>query len=141
MRISKSMLFSMLLACNFTTALYAQDSKLTVELNKFEDTDAGNCSAFFLFRNNTGNSFAEFEMSLAILDKSGVIDRLLTVDASPLPVARTTLKLFEIPDTKCAGISEILLHAIDACRPQNEEQMDCFAIINLVSRTSAELVK
>ncbi|MGB5556659.1 MAG: hypothetical protein WBN04_01470 [Paracoccaceae bacterium] len=119
----------------------AQDGKLTVELNKFEDTDDGNCRAFFLYRNATGKSFDEFEMSLAILNTSGVIDRLLTIDAAPLPVARTTLKLFEIPSTKCAAISEVLLHAIDACRPQNEEQMDCFPIIDLVSHTSAALVK
>ena len=37
-------------------------------------------------------------MSLAIFDASGVIDRLLSIDAAPLPAARTTLKLFEIPD-------------------------------------------
>ena len=119
----------------------AQEGFLVVELNKFEDTEAGNCSAFFLFRNATGKSFEEFEMSLAILDQSGVIDRLLTIDAAPLPIARTTLKLFEIPETNCAAISQVLLHAIDACRPQNEDQIDCFPIVELVSRTSADLVK
>ncbi len=128
-------------AALFAGPALAQDGKLTIELNKFEDTDAGNCRAFFLYRNATGKSFEEFEMSLAILNTSGVIDRLLTVDASPLPVARTTLKLFEIPSTECAAISEVLLHAIDACRPQNEEQLDCFPIIDLVSHTSAALVK
>jgi hypothetical protein len=51
------------------------------------------------------------------------------------------LKLFEIPESKCSTISEVLLHAIDACRPQNEDQMDCFPIIQLVSKTTAGLVK
>lgn len=114
---------------------------LTVELNKFEASDSGGCRAFFLFRNDTGKAFEGFDMSLAILDTGGVIDRLLTVDASPLPVARTTLKLFEIPDTACDGISEILLHAIDTCKPQNEDYMDCFPVVSLVSRTAAPLVK
>ena len=119
----------------------AQSGNLTVELNKFEDTDTGDCRAFFLFRNDTGKSFEDFEMSLAILNTGGVIDRLLTIDAAPLPVARTTLKLFEIPQTQCADISEILLHGIDACRPQNEDPLDCFAFLDLVSRTPAGLVK
>lgn len=119
----------------------AQDGKLTVELNKFEEADAGGCRAFFLFRNDSGKAFEGFEMSLAILDGAGVIDRLLNIDAAPLPVARTTLKLFEIPEIACTDISEILLHAIDTCRPQNEENMDCFPIVSLVSRTSAPLVK
>lgn len=119
----------------------AQDGKLTVELNKFEASDTGGCRAFFIFRNETGNAFEGFEMSLAILDSDGVIDRLLNIDAAPLPVARTTLKLFEIPDIACTDISEILLHAIDTCKPQNEDPTDCFPMMALVSRTPAPLVK
>ena len=119
----------------------AGEDRLTVELNKFEANDEGGCRAFFLFRNQTDLTLEGFEMSLAILDTSGVIDRLLTIDAAPLPAARTTLKLFEVPDIKCTAISEILLHELSSCRPQNAEEMDCFPIIDLVSRTDAALVK
>ncbi len=119
----------------------AEPGRLLVELNKFEEIDTGGCRAFFLFRNQTGMSFDGFEMSLAIMDGNGVIDRLLSIDAAPLPVARTTLKLFEIPDTTCAGISEILLHELTSCQPQNADQMDCFPILDLNSKTSAALVK
>lgn len=124
-----------------TTPVAAQDQKLTVELNKFEASEAEGCRAFFLFRNQTGKAFEGFEMSLAILDENGIIDRLLNVDAAPLPVARTTLKLFEIPQIACGDVSEILLHAIETCKPQNEDSIDCFPLVNLVSRTSARLVK
>lgn len=121
--------------------LHAQDKGLSVELNKFEEIDGGGCRAFFLFRNTTGTGYDGFAMSLAILDKNGVIDRLLSIDAAPLPVARTTLKLFEIPETSCANISEILLHELTSCKPQNGEEMDCFPILTLASKTSAQLVK
>ena len=60
----------------------AQTDRLIVELNKFESIDNG-CRTFFLFRNQTVNAFQGFEMSLAILDDEGIIDRLLTVDAGP----------------------------------------------------------
>lgn len=119
----------------------AQDGMLGVEMNKFEDADGGGCRAFFLFRNRTGKTYEAFEMSLAILDSSGVIDRLLSIDAAPLPAGRTTLKLFEIPGLACSAISEVLLHEVPACKPQNEEQMDCFPILDLQSKTSAALVK
>lgn len=125
----------------FASSALGQENQLTVELNKFEDSDSGGCRAFFLFRNQTDFTLEGFEMSLAVLDTNGVIDRLLTIDAAPLPAARTTLKLFEIPDMTCGSISEILLHEVASCRPQNAEEMDCFSIINLVSRTSAALVK
>ena len=114
---------------------------LTVELNKFEEIETGGCRAYFLFRNQTENNFEGFEMSLAILDSQGVIDRLLSIDAAPLPVSRTTLKLFEIPELACTGISEILLHELSSCKPQNADEMDCFPILSLASKTSAQLVK
>jgi hypothetical protein len=136
-----SMLFAASLGVGLALPAAAQDDALTVELNKFEENETGECRAFFLFRNRTGKTFEGFEMSLAILDARGVIDRLLTIDAAPLPVAPTTLKLFEIPETACSNISEILLHEIGSCRPQNEDEMDCFPVIELVSRTSAPLVR
>ena len=119
----------------------AQNGRLTVELNKVEEADEGGCRAFFLFRNAAGKTFEGFEMSLAILDSGGVIDRLLTVDAAPLPASRTTLKLFEIPELGCSAISEVLLHDVASCKPQNEDEMDCFAIMDLVSRAPAAFVK
>jgi hypothetical protein len=106
----------------------AETGPLLVELNKMEEKDGGGCRAFLLFR-------------LASLDGEGVIDRLLSVDASPLPVQRTTLKLFEVPEISCSNISEILLHDVTSCQPQNEAQMDCFPILTLGSRAAAQLVK
>ena len=115
--------------------------KLTVELNKFEDIAGGGCRTYFLFKNDTGASFEGFQMSLAIFDKDGVIDRLLSVDAAPLPVARTTLKLFEIPQIACANVSQILLHDVPVCKPQNAENTDCYPLMDLSSKTPAPLVK
>lgn len=119
----------------------ALDGPLVVELNKLEEGEAGACRAFFLFRNATGRSFEGFELSLALLDTDGVIDQLLTVDAAPLPVDRTTLKLFEFPDIACSAISELLLHDVATCRPQNGPEMDCFSFMELESRADAALVK
>jgi hypothetical protein len=137
----KTATFGALLALAVAAApALADPGRLTIELNKFEETEDGGCRAFFLFRNGTDLTLAGFEMSLAILDRNGVIDRLLTIDAAPLPAARTTLKLFEIPETRCNAISEILLHDVPSCQPQNEPEMDCFPLLDLVSRTDAAMV-
>jgi len=146
MRHLQTLAFSVAFGClagvsGIPVASFAQTGKLTVELNKFEAEEGGGCRAFFLFRNQTGLTFEGFEMSLAILDGAGVIDQLLTIDAAPIPVARTTLKLFEIPQTSCDAISEILLHEIASCRPQNAVEMDCFPLLDLSSRTPARLVQ
>ncbi len=119
----------------------ADSGKLTIEINKFEEITGGGCRAYFLFRNGTPTSFEGFEMSLAIFDQKGVIDRLLSIDAAPLPVARTTLKLFEIPQIACANISQILMDDVPVCKPQNGENTDCYPMIDLSSKTTAPLVK
>ena len=119
----------------------AEVGKLGIEVNKFEEMPGGGCRAYFLFQNATPTSFEGFEMSLAIFDKAGVIDRLLTIDAAPLPVARTVLKLFEVPQIACADIGQILLHDVPVCKPQNAETVDCYPLITLTSRTSAPLTK
>ena len=118
----------------------AQAQSLTVELNKLEDVATG-CQAYFLFKNDRAENLTGFEMSLAILSPDGIIDRLLTIDAAPLPAQRTTLKLFEIPDTQCANIGEVLLHDIPNCTPQNGDPLDCFSFLELNSRAAAPLVK
>ena len=119
----------------------AQSGLLSVELNKFEPGDPSGCQAYFLFRNGTGKSFEGFEMSLAILDGNGVIDRLLSIDAAPLPVQRTTPKLFAIPEIACTDVSEIVLHDMPVCKPQNEDNTDCFEFLELGSKPDAALVK
>ncbi len=141
-RLSRRGLYILLVALAAPPSIAtAQDGRLGVELNKFEPGDSGGCRAFFLFRNQSGLSLDAFEMSLAILDGDGVIDRLLSIDAAPLPAARTTLKLFEIPGIACTEISEILLHEMPACRPQNAEQIDCYPLVALASKASARRVK
>lgn len=121
--------------------VWAQAGRLGVELNKMEPADGGGCRVFFLFRNGTGQTFERFEMSLAVFDTRGVIDRLLTIDATPLPPARTTLKLFEVPGLACDGVSEVLLHDIPGCTIANQTGADCFALIDLGSKAPAALVQ
>ena len=99
------------------------------------------CRAFFLFRNDTDLALEAFEMSLAVLDAQGVIDRLLTIDAAPLPAHRTTLKLFEIPGLGCDQITEILMHDIPTCKPQNADPVDCYSFLALASKAGARLVE
>lgn len=119
-------------------AVVAEDERLVVELNKLEEIENG-CRTFFLFRNRGAEALTGFEMSLAVLDTDGVIDRLLTIDAAPLPANRTVLKLFEIPEIPCDRIGEMLLHEITRCEVEGSGEADCFGFIGLASRAPAPL--
>lgn len=111
---------------------------LGVELNKLEGIEGG-CRAYFLFRNAMARSLSGFTLSLAVLDPEGVIDRLLTVDAAPLPARRTTLKIFEFEGLACEGVGEVLMHEIPACAAEDGEALDCYAAVALSSRAAAPL--
>jgi hypothetical protein len=118
----------------------SEAGRIGVELNKLESYDGG-CRSFFLFRNGAGVDFTAFEMALALLDGGGVIDRLLTVDAAPLPAGRTTLKIFEIEGLDCAALGEALLHDMPRCEAADGAARDCFALIDLGSRAAAPLTR
>ena len=126
-------------AAALTTQASAQEGRLNVELNKLEASDTGSCRAFFLFRNGTDQTYEGFELSIAVLDTDGIIDRLLSVDAAPLPVARTTLKLFEIPEIGCDSLSELIVHDIPVCKPENADPTDCYGLVDWISRTGVRL--
>jgi hypothetical protein len=134
-----SVLFAILVMTALGSSANAEE-RLNVELNKLESFDQG-CRTFFLIRNRVVSDFTSFEMSLAILDRDGRIDRLLTVDAAPLPAERTSLKLFEIPDASCDAIGEILLYDIASCAEQGGSDGDCFAKVELGSKAGIGFVK
>lgn len=135
----RHLVIAIAIVLGLTGPVSAQDARLSVELNKYETAEDGTCRAFFLFRNGIETSFEGFELSLAVIDQNGIIDRLLSIDAAPLPVARTTLKLFEIPEIACTDIAELIVHDIPACKPVNLDPVDCFALIDWKSRTDTRL--
>lgn len=114
-------------------------ARLHVDLNKVETVDEG-CRSFFLFRNDTDMTLTGFEMSLAVLDQGGVISRLLTINAAPLPARRTTLKLFDIPDMDCDSIGEVILHDIATCEAEAGAEPACFNLLALSSRSGIPFV-
>jgi hypothetical protein len=135
---ARLLLPALVLSLAGATGARGEDGRLGIELNKLESFEGG-CRSFFLFRNRTGLALSSFEMSLAILNKAGVIDRLLTIDAAPLPAGRTTLKLFEVPDMACEAVGEVILHDIPACAAAGEAPPDCFAMVDLSSLAGAPL--
>lgn len=136
---TRSLALTLTLLLTLASPGFAEEGRLTVELNKFETSETGTCQAYFLFRNEMEATVQGFEMSIAVLDTDGVIDRLLSVDAAPLPVARTTLKLFEIPEIGCDAISELLVHDIPNCALANSDVSDCFGLVTWKSLTATRL--
>ncbi|HSO82989.1 Tat pathway signal sequence domain protein [Thiocapsa sp.] len=118
----------------------AQEIKL--ELNKMEpqpETQA--CRAYLVFDNSAGPAIEALQLDLILFDQTGVIARRLAVDTAPLRAAKTTVKLFDIPDLDCADIGRILINEVLECRDAEGPQTDCIERLTLSTRAEAQLVK
>jgi hypothetical protein len=113
--------------------------EVAVELNKLEPW-AGGCRSYFLLRNASEDLFTGFELSIALMDRDGVVERLLTVDAAPVPARRTTLKVFELEGLDCDAVGEVIVYDMPACEIGGAPAEGCFARLALSSRAGAPLV-
>lgn len=88
--------------------------KLTIELNKVEPVD-GACRIYMLLRNETGLAFDALVLELVSFDAQGVISQRVAVDLAPLRPDRTLVKLFDVPETPCDRVSQLLVNEAVQC--------------------------
>ena len=117
----------------------AQES-LKIELNKLETVE-GACRAYLLFENKSGSAFDSLKLDLVMFDPNGVINKRLAVEGAPLPVGKTSVKLFDIKDLACAEVDRILLNDVLSCRGPAGEIDDCLVDIDTTSRNSVLFFK
>ena len=115
-------------------------STIGIELNRLED-QGGNCRAYLVFANPGATAYANFKLDLVIFDRGGVISRRLAVEAGPLRPEKTTVKLFDIPETPCSGIGSILVNDVVACRTATGDVPDCIERVATSSKLDVKLMK
>src|SRR3546814_14695331 len=67
----------------------------------------------------------EFKMELLVFDTSGVIQKWLAIDASPLRAGKTSVKLFDVAGVTCDKIGAVLLNDVTACADATGEVPSC----------------
>jgi hypothetical protein len=113
---------------------------LKIELNKLESVE-GACRAYMLFENKSGTAFDSLKLDLVMFDPNGVINKRLAVEGAPLPVGKTSVKLFDIQGLACAEVDRILLNDVLSCRGPGGEISDCLIEIDTTSRNSVLFFK
>ncbi|MBK1646285.1 Tat pathway signal sequence domain protein [Thiocapsa imhoffii] len=115
-------------------------TEIGVELNKLE-THAPDCRVYLVFDNGAGPALDVLQLDLILFDHEGLIMRRLAVDSAPLRAAKTTVKLFDIPDLDCEAIDRILINDVLECRDETGPLTDCVERLDPSSRAPAALVK
>ena len=130
--------------CGFSaTSAMAQAAggeTVSIELNKLEPQGDA-CRAYLVIKNTGEQAFDSLKLDLVMFDKGGVVAKRLAVQAAPLPVGKTSLKVFDVEGHGCADIGSILLNDVMDCTPAPEAGSGCLARIAVSARGELSFLK
>lgn len=109
------------------------DDRLSLELNKLEDTDDA-CRAYLVLDNGMAEAVDSLRLQLVLFDPDGVITRRLAVQAGPVGAGKTSVRIFDVSGQQCGEISRVLLNDIAECEGPDGEIADCAERLDLSSR-------
>lgn len=112
---------------------------VAIELNKLEP-NGGACRAYLVVK-NAAAAFESLKLDLVMFDRDGVVAKRLAVQAAPLPVGKTSLKVFDIAGHDCAGIGSILLNDVLECAPAPQGGTGCLGLIAASARGDVPFIK
>lgn len=135
------LLFALAAGLPAATALaQAGGETVAIELNKLEPQGAA-CRAYLVVKNEGEQAYESLRLDLVMFDSSGVVAKRLAVQAAPLPVGKTSLKVFDITDHACDDISSILLNDVLECMPEATAAGGCLARIAVSARGGVKFLK
>ena len=111
-----------------------------VELNRLED-QGGSCRAYVVVRNPGTADFSGFALDLVVFDRGGTIMRRLAIDVAPVRPAKTSVKVFDIPETACSAIGSILVNDVIHCRDASGDVAGCVDRLSTSSKLTVSLLK
>lgn len=103
--------------------------QLGIELNRLEQTN-GACRVYLVFTNQLKTGLNTLQLELVLFDTDGYVQRRLTLDAAPIADDKTSVKLFDLTETKCERVGRILINDVlaiagaDGALPSDVSQLD-----------------
>ncbi len=131
----QSALFSLVLWAATVTgnAAAAQAGNFELELNAAVDVAEG-CQLTFVASNNTGLALTKTSYEVAVFDSEGLVSSLFVFEFGALPMNKTRVVLFALPETKCEAVSRLLVNRQDECETAEGAQEICMQALNTSSR-------
>ena len=121
-------------------AAIGSDESLLVELNKLEPNE-GDCRAYLVLENGSTSAFESLKLDVVVFDTDGIVAKRLAVEAAPLPLEKTSLKVFDIGGLPCDRVGRVLLNEVMTCADASQERGDCLALMITSSRAPIPFIK
>lgn len=97
---------------------------ITLELNRLEPAGE-DCRLYMVVGNGEPAALAALQADLVTFAADGIINGRLAVELAPLDAAKTTVKLFDLPQVGCTSIARILLNEMTRCETADGPLADC----------------
>jgi hypothetical protein len=97
---------------------------ITLELNRLEPA-GDDCRLYMVVANGEPAALVALQADLVTFAADGIINGRLAVELAPLDAAKTTVKLFDLPQLGCASIARILLNEMTRCETSDGPLADC----------------
>ncbi|WP_340161785.1 hypothetical protein [uncultured Hoeflea sp.] len=124
------------------TAVHAQEQSqpsLSIDLNATQQLEQA-CRLVFVATNKIGTSIEEMSFETVLFDTAGTVDRFALFDFKDLPVGKTRVRQFDLPETRCSDIGRILINGSASCKGQSFKGTECMDHLDLKSSSKTEIV-
>ncbi len=125
--------FALCGAMSLGSAALGQSGNFELELNAAVDGPDG-CQLTYVASNNTGVALTKASYEVAVFDAEGMVSSLFVFEFGELPLNKTRVVLFSLPELKCEAISRMLVNRQDECESADGPQDICIKALNTSSR-------
>ncbi len=114
--------------------LLAQDKAISIELNDATNVD-GACRLVFVAVNNSGIVLEKASYDVVTFDATGKVGKSLTFQFGRLPVGKTKVVQFDLPEQSCETISRLLVNDVSECSVDGKASDVCIDALTTSTRT------
>ena len=128
-----------ILALLAPSLVWAQEQPaLNIELNAAETT-GGACKLTFVLSNETGTDIDQAVAETVLFSDQGAVMLLTLFDFGTLPNSRPRVRQFQVPNTACETVGQVLVNGVQNCTVDGAESDVCLNGLTLSSRVDIAL--
>ncbi len=111
------------------------EGNLSIELNKNEQR-GNDCRIYLYAQNNSKHAFSSLKLDLVLFNQKGIINKNMALNLAPLPIAKKSVKAFDLKNTACKQIGSILINKVMQCEADSNKLDNCLQLLSLSSKTN-----
>lgn len=122
---------------------FAQDAapsqQIMLELNGASDTPEGACQLTMVTTNRLDKGLTRAAWQVAVFDDQGVVQALPVLDFGALPVGKTKVAVFALPERTCAKIGRIVVNDVAECSAEGGDDLRSQCLTGLATQSRATI--